>query len=165
MLRISQQINSGQGGFGGFGGFGGGGLSPSGSNALGGILDSVGSLFGGPTQSEIANSPEAFRNKFRSGALDFLGRGGGVQNAQEIAKGERANFLNRVLGTSGIFSPETTAARAGRGPGGGLGVFSDIPQFLKENDPEFEELPGQSLLKKILQTGLKVGGAFLGGGI
>lgn len=130
-------------------------LQGEGGQAMGDILGELGPLFGGGGTSE-----EMYRNKTRSSGQNFLQQGGGVKNAQEIAKGERANFFNTLFGTSGTFSPEVRAARAGRGPGGGLGVFHDQNEWMEANPVDYEK-EGPGIMERLLQTGIGIGSKML----
>jgi hypothetical protein len=130
---------------------GGGGFPGLGGAPMAGLK----ALLGGLSGLFQPSAADQFENKFKGGATDFLARGGGVRNAQDIYQGERKNMLADAFGFTGAHSPEATAARAGRGPGGGLGVFSDVDQWHKENAPEFKE---QSGVKKFL--GGLAGGLF-----
>jgi hypothetical protein len=110
------------------------------------LLGGLGGLFA-PSEADQRE------NQFKGSAMDFLAKGGGVRNAQDIYQGERKNLLADAFGFTDAHSPEATAARAGRGPGGGLGVFSDIDEFNEQNAPTYNE---QSGIKKFL-------GGMLGG--
>lgn len=137
------------------------GGSPA-STALGGILAGA-NIFADPGGQGEAG----LRNRSKQGLFNFLGQGGGVNNARTIAQNE-FDLDRHKVGGFGDFQPGVAEAMVGRGPGGGLGVFSDIDQFSADNQPTLEDTsPG--LLQKILGivnavSGVASAGAGAGGG-
>jgi len=114
------------------------------AGAIGGAAQGVQQYLGLSAQQQADNA--AAKNMF-----DFLSQGGGVDNANDIAKGEIRNYLSNWLGMGGMVSPDARAARAGRGPGGGLGVFFDPKSYIEENPINVEGIPWW---KKALSIGL-----------
>ncbi len=131
----------------------GGGFTRNKGLAMQQILGSAGDvagLFGGAERGG--------ENAAKLALFKMLGQGGGVRNAREIGQNEFDLFRNERRGFGGVIPDEVATAMRGRGPGGGLGVFSNIDEFSKQNMPELE---GPGFMEKLM-GGLKLGASIAG---
>lgn len=132
--------------------------------ALGNLLAPLGNLGAPGGQKKGQAGIMDMLNREKLNLTSFLGQGGGVRNAQQIAAGQEENALSsdtnfgRFLAENNPNRQAALDAREGLGPGGGLGVFSNVPDFLQENDPGLEYLKGTPFWKKLLGGLAKVGG-------
>src|SRR3990167_4554551 len=104
----------------------------SGLGMLGGILES----FFGPSYED------QFKNSAAPDYASFLAKGGGQRNASDAI----GNYRASATGFGSLFNDQQRAASEGKGPGGGLGVYQGVDDYLKANTPTLKE---KSFLEKL----------------